>query len=166
MVDFASISGTLSGLKTAYDIVKSIKDMDGAVKINAAVIELQSVILDAQTKALDAQQVHAAQVDLIGDLEKEVARLKEQVSDREKYELKRVSPGAFAYMLKKEERGSEPPHWLCQNCYDDGKKSVLQALPNLGSGAKSREQTTYKCPKCSGTITASFPAKPKWIDGS
>ena len=35
---------------------------------------------------------------------------------------KDVDAGALVYMLKPDERGTEPPHWLCANCYGKAQK--------------------------------------------
>jgi hypothetical protein len=109
----------LSGLKTAFDIAKGLKDISDATARNAAVIELQEKILSA----------HAAQSDLIErirELEKEVASLKTWETEKERYSLTDFGVGTFAYLLKEEKAAGEPPHRICANCYQHNRKSILQ----------------------------------------
>src|SRR5260370_35297808 len=47
-------------------------------------------------------------------------------AEKEKYELKNVGRGSFAYVRKKDAQPSEPSHWLCAQCYQNSKKSILQ----------------------------------------
>src|ERR1700676_1598778 len=109
----------LSALKTAFDIAKGLKDIDDTVRRNAAVIELQE-------KILAAREAQSALLDRVGELEKEVAKFETWDTEKKRYELKALRVDVFAYMLKPEARGTEPPHWLCANCYENGKKSFFQ----------------------------------------
>ncbi len=116
---------------------KALRDMDNAMARNTAVIELQGQILAAQEDYAKLRQTVSA-------LEAEVAQLKAWEAEKAKYELKMLETGAAVYMLKPEERGSEPPHWLCPNCYAHGKKGFLQP-----TGAHLGRNWMYKCAQCS-----------------
>lgn len=160
MVDIAAISGAMTALNSAMDIAKSIKSAADAAKINSLVIDLQSTIMQAQGEAMKAQQAQSTQVDQIRKLEEEVARLKAWDAEKEDYELKEVWRGAFAYMLKPDMRGSKPPHWLCQHCYENGKKSLMQhqgAVPTTASGS------LFKCPTCNAAFAVDRRTPIKWL---
>jgi hypothetical protein len=109
----------LSALKTAFDMAKGLKDIDDAVRRNAAVIDLQE-------KILAAQQAQAALVEQVAEFEKEVSRLKAWDADKQRYELTEARPGMMTYTLKKGMENGEPAHHLCTNCYNDGVKSIMQ----------------------------------------
>src|SRR4051794_8174501 len=83
--------------------------------------------LKAMNEAIEAREAHSVQAERIRTLEAEVASLKAWDAAKEPYELKPLGSGAIAYMLKPEARGTEPPHWLCPNCYTQGKKSFFQS---------------------------------------
>ena len=53
-------------------------------------------------------------------------RLEAWQAEKEKYELKEVGKGVFAFKLKDVSRGNEPSHYLCVGCLEGGKKSILQ----------------------------------------
>jgi hypothetical protein len=130
----AEVFAGLSAFKAMFDLAKGLKDINDATIRNTVVIELQEQILTAQ----------AAQSDLIErvrDLEKEVADLKAWEGEKEKYELKPLGHrGGTAYTLRPEKQGTEPPHWICAQCYDDGKRSILQPF-----GLSAQTQKCYRC---------------------
>jgi hypothetical protein len=120
-------------------------------------IELQGVVLEAK-KSIESRDAYAAQADRIRALEAEVAQLKDWNAEKSNYELKTIGWGSVAYMLKPEKRGSEAPHWLCPNCFANGKKSFLNF-----SGASVGRRMLYKCGGCDGQPVASENV-PAWGD--
>jgi hypothetical protein len=141
----------LSALKTAFDLAKGLKDIDDAARRNAAVIELQE-------KILAAREAQSALLDRVGELEKEVAGFETWEREKRRYDLKNLGWGAFAYMLKKAERGTEPPRWICTNCYEHGHIATLQ----YGS-LKKGEGFVWFCPSCKNTIMPNT-GTIQWID--
>ena len=134
----------LSALKTAFDLAKGLKDINDAANRNAAVIELQE-------KILGARQAQSELVERVEELEKENARLKEWQVERERYELKEIATGAFVYAPKDTMRGHEPMHWLCANCFQNGKKRFLQAHRN------DLRHIYHKCQECGGEVRVAKP---------
>ena len=125
--------------KTAFDIAKGLKDINDATIRNAAIIELQEMILSAQ-------QSQSALVDRVRYLEKEMADLKAWEGEKEQYELKSVSLGAFAYVPKPNTKAAKEPHWLCANCAGEGKKKYLQITKG------DMTQYYWSCPECKNFI--------------
>jgi hypothetical protein len=137
------------------DIAKGLKDINDAATRNVVAIELQEKIFAAR----DAQ---SAALERIRELEKEVADLKAWDRDKQRYELADVGDGTFAYLLKEAMRGSEPPHYICANCYEKNKKSVLHHMRtgSMGDlltcnscGAKNLISRGYKAPAATVTKT-------------
>ena len=149
----AEIYGGISAVKAAFDIAKGLKDIHDATLRNAAVIELQE-------KILSAQEMQAALIDRIRDLEKEVANFEAWEAEKRKYKLYHFGWGAYAYMLKPDTRGSEPPHWICTKCFSDKKTFIIQM--RIFNGQQ------FYCPNCKNTIeppSEAFEAgAPKWLD--
>lgn len=119
----------ITGLRAALDLTKAMIGLRDAEAFRAKSIELQGIILETMDEAIKAREAHSAQIDRIGQLEKEVARLKAWDGEKEKYQLKRVGISGLVRMLKPDERGSEDPHWLCPNCFEHGEKSYFQKGP-------------------------------------
>ena len=58
-------------------------------------------------------------------------------TEAQRYELRDIGSGNWAYMLKPEERGSEYPAWLCPTCFAQGLKGgFYSSLPS--SAARDR----------------------------
>lgn len=155
MVDIASIAGALSALQTAGEIAKGMIGLSDTAKIQGKVIELQSAILAAQSNALSAQAEQSSLLSRIGDLEKEIAKVKAWEAEKENYELFQFRPGAFAYRFKTSVDPAKPAHEICATCYESGVKSILQH-DLVFPGRKN----IARCDSCGAVITINGPAEP------
>ena len=156
MMDMGSIAALVGSLKTAGEITKAAVDMRDGQMLQAKVIELQTVILTAQSNALTAQQDQFALLDRVRSLETEIAGLKAWDAEKQNYVLSEVAPGAFAYALKPDSKVSEPPHWLCVNCYNHSQKSLLQDAGRIIDASKNR----YQCPECKAGVLVPYSVSP------
>jgi len=116
----------VSSLKTAYELVHSLLQERDARIINKKIVELNTIILSAQQGALASNVAQFALVEEKRKLEAELAGLKAWEAEKQKYELATIAPGVFAYRLKENAECAEPFHYICQACYQHGKKSILQ----------------------------------------
>ena len=147
MPDLIAIAAALSSLKAAKDIAEAMIGIRDTMAFQQKQIEFQSKLIDANNAAFAAQEERFAILERIRSLEKEIADLKEWETEKKNYELQAVATGAFARVLKKEMQSAEPIHWICTQCYDDGKRSVLQRSPH--------DPATYRCNRCQNLITVS-----------
>jgi hypothetical protein len=149
MPDLIAISQGLGALKAATEIVKTIVGLRDSSKILENTVELNTKILSAQQALADAQAEQTTLIETIRQLEEEIARLKAwNDGEKQKYELKSLGGGSIAYALKEEAKGTEPMHWICAQCYDDGKRSILQRTGNVGAG----RLIPYRCNRCQSTL--------------
>jgi hypothetical protein len=146
MVGMGSIASAIGSLKTAADLAKGFLDLKEAAAVQGRVIELQGVILAAQSSALAAQSDQFALLEEIRSLKAKMADLEAWDTEKKRYERKNVGYGSFVYVLKPEERGTEPPHWACANCYEHGHIATVQLtfVPKRGQ--------VWTCPSCKNTI--------------
>lgn len=152
MNELQAAATALGSLKAAFDISKTLLDIQGSAKIGAKVIELQSQILSAQQAAMSAQVTQTTLIGRITELEAEVARLKKWEADKSEYRLENVHSGAFVYSPKAEPTATEPNHWLCVRCFESGQRSLLQ---NLGR-TKDAAHSTFGCPTCKNEFSLPF----------
>jgi hypothetical protein len=143
MIDASSIAAAVGSLKAAADIAKGFLDLKEAAGVQGRVIELQSAILAAQSSALAGQSDQLSLLEEIRSLKAKMAELEAWNAEKKRYDLKNLGYSALAYVLKEEERGSTPPHWVCTNCYERGHAVILQyvMVPKLGN--------VWTCPSCS-----------------
>lgn len=138
----AGIPEGIGALKAAYDIAKTLKDINDRVALNTAVIDLQSQILTAQDAALGARDKETTLLERISELEKEVARFDAWEREKERYQLHKLPPGILIYRLKPGMENGEPFHEICADCFQKGEKSLLHCL-GQGNGL-----THWKCYGC------------------
>lgn len=125
-MDMSLIEGTIAGLKTTSDIAKSFLEIKSISDVQGKVIELQSALLSAQSSALAANSDQAAMAEQIRALKEEVTRVKAWERQKQRYQLAPFGGGAaVVYALKESMRESEPPHWVCTKCYEDGKRMII-----------------------------------------
>jgi len=142
--------------KSLYDSAKALKDINDASVRNAAVIDLQE-------KILAAQHDQSSLVDRIRELEDRARTHDIWNTEKERYELKDLGWGAYAFMLKTEQRNDQPPHWVCTNCFGRQHISIIQNSHVAGQGDR------IVCPACKTQINPSQKAygdngEKKWID--
>jgi hypothetical protein len=136
----AEVFAGIASLKAAFDIAKTVKDIDDASRRNATIMELQEKILLAQ----------AAQSQLLEENADSRRRLRELEcweSEKARYELREISPGMLCYMLKEEFGSQEPEHRLCANCFSAGRKSFLQ------QHIKRDYYDKFKCHSCDEVLS-------------
>ncbi len=135
-------TGVVSAFGTLLKGLQTIKDLAVSVEIKAKVTELYDVILSGQQSALESNIKQQALLDTIGQLKEEIARVKAWEETKKRYSLYEPTAGTFVYVIKEESKGEEPSHWICANCYNEGKRSILQ-LKTVGV-----ENNHYLCPLC------------------
>jgi hypothetical protein len=151
----AEITAGITSVRAAYDLTKAmIASRDAKLLANSA-RDLQMVLGEAIGKFLEAQQAQMAQLEEIASLKAEIANFRDWETEKQRYELKQVGTGTFAQMLKPDARGIEPPHWLCPNCFETGKKSYFQFSTHAGWGS------VYRCKGCDGHMMT--PNEPAWL---
>jgi hypothetical protein len=64
-------------------------------------------------------------VEEIRNLKEEITHIKAWEREKERYALTAPWDGTVTYSLKKSMSNAEPPHWICTNCYEKGRKSIL-----------------------------------------
>jgi len=158
-VDISLIQGTITSLKFAGDVAKSLLELKTLGDVQGKVIELQSAILSAQSSALSANADQSAMVDEIRALKEEIARVRAWDIQKQRYKL--TSPweeGGVAYALKQSMANGEPPHLICTKCYEDGRKSILNPSKN------EKGFILYGCPICKSQIPTGWRggAKPEY----
>ena len=142
-MNIAEIGVLASSLKSAGDLVATMVGLRDSTKIQEAARELNTIILAAQRSALEAQSSQLSLLKQVGELEKEVVAVKKWDAEQQRYELKDMGGRALVYAIKPSMRGTEPPHAICTNCYEHGKKSILQF-----NGASTMGEQSYDCSSC------------------
>jgi hypothetical protein len=154
----AEIAAAITSFRMSLDIAKAMVGLRDEETFRAKAIELQTAITDALEKSIDAREGYSAQLDRVHALEAEVAKLKAWDAEKQRYELKSIGTGAVAYVLKPEARAAGAPHWLCPNCFEQGKKSFFQSARKMQD-----RHLILECAICETAIAVSHDLS-KWPD--
>ena len=157
MDDISAITGLTAALKSAAEITKAMTEASDPGQIRTKIFELTREIISAQSCTITTQSSQFELLQSKRGLEEEITRLKAWNTEKYRYELRNVAPGAVAYVLKETMRGSEPVHWICANCFQSGKKRFLN------ESHSDLHFDYHKCQECAGKIRirkASSPADP------
>jgi hypothetical protein len=153
MIDMGSIAAALSGIKQVKDVAEAAIDAKQALEVDRVKVELLPAIVQAYTQLLEARTVQADLTERLREAEDAVRRAHEELARREdwaaeaaRYRLTAINDHAYAYALKPDAAGEEPPHYLCQPCYQNRKKSILQ-FSGYESGCRQ-----LSCPVCHAAI--------------
>ena len=152
----AEITAGITSLRAAIDVAKAMVAQRDAKLLAAGANEIKGLLADAFDKLLEAREAQSTQLDQIQALKAQVAKFEEWATEKENYELKAIGTGVFAYMNKPAARGTEPPHWLCPNCFSKGQKAFFQFSTQM-----SGRGSVYRCKGCDGHMTTEN--EPEWL---
>ena len=131
MVDIVSLG---AGLKAAYEIARSAKDVNDQARLNTAIIEIMEQLTSAQFGLFEMQQQHQRLL----DENRELKSLLEHQQRFDKYRLERTAVGDLVMPLKDEFISSdEPAHAICPACKEDQRVSVM-----------TEDEYWYRCSSC------------------
>lgn len=153
---FAAIDLIRKGLSAAIDVRDFNKAAAELAKLNEALIGAQNAIL-AQNSALFVLQNEKFEIT------EKLRKLEEAVAERGRYSLFELTPGHYAYRvnLPPQDDGAgnpsstEPVHYLCQACFDGGRKVVLQRRNTLNL-------VRLKCPICTSEVDTGERTSMNW----
>lgn len=151
MVDIAIIG---SALKSATDVLKSIKDLMVGTSVQAKIAQAYEEILSAREAAQALQEERTALLKHISTLEEELIQLKAWGRKKEQYELKNVDIGALAYVPKPGTDAAKEPHWLCAQCAEENKPGYLQSQKG------DVRLTHWTCAHCAKFIRVNYNKSP------
>lgn len=148
----ATIDTAIGAAKGAIDLVKSLRGMRGKQppELTAAFDKISS----AQQAILEAKQMVFALIEENAALKKRLGELERHDAERQHYQLQAIGPGAFAYVSQEAASDGKQVPWLCQSCFEEAKKSVLQLVE------RKFYHDAYQCPRCSTTLLVPNNLKP------
>src|SRR5258708_6226236 len=125
-MDMGSIAAAVNSLKVAGDIAVSLVNLKTMAEVQAKAIELNQKIITAQHDIFAANAAQSALIQRVSELEKEIASVKAWEAQKQRYQLAIPFAGITVYALKKSMSDGEPSHYICANCYHNGKRAMIQ----------------------------------------
>ena len=137
----SEISMALTSIRAALDLVKFISDSHKTSAIKDKTIELRDAIISIQLSFTDLYERYSTLLGEQDNLKKEIMQFKQWETTESHYRLIKGRTGSYVYCPNDMHPNPDPLHYLCTNCYDKRKKSILQDRDGLGNG-------DYFCPGC------------------
>lgn len=127
-------SATLTAYNHATNIVNSLFD----TAIDMAMQEKLGVLLRELSAMLESnielnKKLAACQAEK-NELISKMNRAEDWDRQKARYRLYSPWSGAIVYAFAKAMSGEEPPHWLCATCFEEKKRSFLNARRNKDTG--------------------------------
>jgi hypothetical protein len=116
--------GLAATFKGLVDSTTAIATLVGSSKGKAELTDLRDRLIAAQNGILEIQEQLAALITENDELKQQAVKRKAWETEKSNYQLEQIARGVYAY--SRSAQTSEPAHYLCCRCYDDGKKSILQ----------------------------------------
>ena len=135
----------LASLASMGKTVSELLRAKGSAERQTLLEEFQRALNHAHGETSTYQKQHAALVEEVADLKKEVMRLKEWSAERSRYRLVSAGTSGMVYAAKKPADLAYEPHYLCATCYDRTQKAIL----HVKSGAS---HPAWACPLCKTEI--------------
>jgi hypothetical protein len=162
MVTGAEIMAAFQGLKTGLGMLQALNATAKAAAINEVKVQLTQHILDAQQALTAAGMAQSDDAQRIANLEQQIADMGDWETEKQRYQLKAIDTGAFAYMHKTGMECGEPAMWLCQTCFEKRHRSPLQFRgQDAGSGGPGRgTHSRWGCNHCKSEVVVHYRRNP------
>jgi hypothetical protein len=131
--------------KSALEGLGSLQKMTRTVDIQAKTQELYQIIVAGQTSALEQTIQQQRMLQEISELKEKLRQVEGWETEKQRYDLIEFPMGSFAYILKKEAAHGEPIHYICANCYQKSKKSILHKSDGMLG-------VSFQCNECKNTF--------------
>src|ERR1700685_149401 len=154
----AWLDSIMSPLNAAGEGLQKLIETRDLIKFGDEFRKLLAEVIAAQRGALAANADQLGLLEKVRTLEEKVRSFETWTTQKDRYEMKMLRSGVYAYMLKPTERGAEPPHWVCITCYNNRKISPMQ-----WSAGTAQNYRKYICsdPSCKAEIAPS--GEPHWL---
>ena len=123
---------------------------------------MRYVRLEARVTTLEARLQADPLRERVHELEQQLMKAEDWAAEKERYTLHAVDSGAFAYVLKPGVETADPPHWLCQQCFQQQRKSILQfeSQPPNRPGQRRGDYRRWVCSACEHALMVDYTKNP------
>ena len=143
----SEIPTALAALSNLRTLAKAIADSKVESALREQAVESGFAIIDAQNAIISLQSQYQSLLEEKDTLKKQLIEMENWEGESARYELIQIADGVFVYALKNDYETTEPAHWLCPDCYQNRKKSILQFQYALRR-TTNRRNNAFKCGQC------------------
>lgn len=136
----------ITGIKTAIDLARTVKDITDDIELKEKTSELYNSIISLQNGIMSMQAENHSLLQENQALSKKLMKVETWENEKSKYSLREICSKVFVYASEETDTNTEPHHWICAKCYNQGVKSILQFKDAAYSGHY------YVCHNCTSEI--------------
>lgn len=114
----------LNGGTSFVQQLRSLTQGNSEGRVSAS--EVKELTLNLQEKLIEAKQSQLDLLSALGEFQRQMMEVDMRQDLMERYEAFENAEGAFVLKLKDDEESDEPPHFICPDCAQDGRRSFLQ----------------------------------------
>ena len=144
------VSAVTTAVAHAISAAKILIDARDQSKRADAQMEFTQTLIEVQEKSLSLIQSNQELLVTNESLKQQLADNEKWEQEQTRYVLENVGNGATVYSLDPEKASGQPLHWLCPNCFEDRKKSMLQRTGKTDGILAS----VFKCNRCKSEVIA------------
>ena len=153
---------------TTIALAKALKDLNDLRKclpkrvppeVRDRVSELCEQIVNVQVATVAARERESELTERCHELQEELRRVNDWETQKDRYTLRKIDGLAFVFVPEPAPPRideSEARHWLCARCFEDRKKSHLQATGERVNYHLQR----WKCPRCDAAVVVGWRTQP------
>jgi|GEM_PF-1685128 len=138
-----AIVGLLQAAAGIGKVAVDLTSATDATKRQGQLMEFQQALIGLNSMVASVQQQNATLLHQKNDLESQLKQMKDWEAEKQRYQL--VSPfrGVPVFALKEAMSNGEHAHYLCANCFQNGKRSFLAHAKTKDGG-----RVTLVCSAC------------------
>ncbi|CAN5611712.1 hypothetical protein BH10ACI3_BH10ACI3_02420 [soil metagenome] len=140
------ITAIITGVKTLRDIGTSFQDIKTGDAVRERTAEMNTVIIDIQNAVMNIQSQNHILIDENIRLKTELANVKNWNEEKNLYMLHTIADNVWIYVEKAKFNSSEGMVGYCVNCFEDGRKAIIQKMH------KTRQGTFFECSHCKSKL--------------
>lgn len=151
MVEVSVIQGALTSLKAAGEIIRVLYDSKLSSDTQDKVLALKLLVFEAREMAFGAQENFSELQSKILELEEKIAKHDQWTAESRRYQLFQPQVlQSLVYGVIESLADGEPPHYLCTNCHQQRRKSILNGALD------ARGWSIMVCPACKSEIRSGY----------
>lgn len=136
-------------MKAASELAKALFDSKVDAAAKDQILEMRGLIASSLDAVITAKEELQAARDAEREATNKLVSYENWLNEKARYKLTTPAGGLTVYALKEAQSDGEPPHYLCTNCYQSAKKSILH-------GARANGFAAWICPSCITTYPTGY----------
>lgn len=132
MLDIMSM---LSGTKSALEIIKALQDIKTNEQVTEKTVQLHQIILQIQQQLYEMQAENMNLITQLHQLQAQIQNAQNWENEKQNYQIFQYPTGTIVYRPI----SGNFVYDLCANCFEAGRKSILQPKANFAES---------HCPNC------------------